>query len=133
MAARGLIERSTLAIGSRIVPVMRNFISREEMSSRPVPGQISGYVNVYGSDPANPQSYRGELDFDLDQASLVDIPLLDELDRSLGSTQGGVFDDGDVHGTIADRKVIIQALTLVGPLAQVHSTGTVDFLSLIHI
>ncbi len=31
MAARGLIERSTLAIGSRIVPVMRNFISREEM------------------------------------------------------------------------------------------------------
>ena len=34
MAARGLIERSTLAIGSRIVPVIRNFISRDEMKSR---------------------------------------------------------------------------------------------------
>ena len=102
-------------------------ISREEMSSRPVPGQISGFVNVYGTDPSNPLSYRGELSFDLDQASLVDIPLLDELDRSLGSTGGGVFDDGDIHGTIIERKIQIDNLTLVGPLAQVHAQGTVDF------
>ena len=34
MAARGLIERSMLAMGSRIVPVIRNFISREETKSR---------------------------------------------------------------------------------------------------
>jgi translocation and assembly module TamB len=67
------------------------------------------------------------MDFDLDQASLVDIPLLDELDRALGSTEGGVFDDGDLHGTISDRRVRIDRLTLVGPLAQVHATGTVDF------
>ena len=102
-------------------------ISRDELGSRPVPGRLSGYVNLYGTDPAQPLSYRGDLDFDLDQASLVDIPLLDELDRSLGSAQGGVFDDGDIHGTIADRKVHIDYLTLVGPLAQVHATGTVDF------
>jgi translocation and assembly module TamB len=102
-------------------------ISREEMGSRPVPGRLSGYVNVYGTDPAQPVSYRGDLDFDLSQASLIDIPLLDELDRSLGSTQGGVFDDGDLHGTISDRKVHIDYLTLAGPLAQVHATGMVDF------
>jgi hypothetical protein len=102
-------------------------ISREEMGSRPVPGRLSGYVNVYGTDPAQPHTYRGELDFDLGQASLVDIPLLDELDRSLGSTQGGVFDDGDLHGVISDRKVHIDHLTLAGPLAQVHAAGTVDF------
>jgi translocation and assembly module TamB len=102
-------------------------VSRDEIGIRPVPGRLSGYVNVYGTDPANPFSYRGDLDFDLDQASLVDIPLLDELDRSLGSTQGGVFDDGDLHGTIYDRKVHIDELTLVGPLAQVHAAGTMDF------
>ncbi len=102
-------------------------ISREEMGTRPVPGRLSGYINVYGTDPSNPVSYRGDLDFDLDQASLVDIPLLDELDRQLGSAQGGVFDDGDIHGTISERKVHIDQLTLVGPLAQVHATGTVDF------
>jgi translocation and assembly module TamB len=102
-------------------------ISRDELGSRPVPGRLSGFVNVYGTDPAQPMSYRGELNFDMDQASLVDIPLLDELDRSLGSTEGGVFDDGDLHATIADRKVHIDSLTLVGPLAQVHATGTLDF------
>jgi translocation and assembly module TamB len=102
-------------------------ISRDQMGSRPVPGRLSGYVNVYGSDPAQPFGYRGELEFDMDQASLVDIPLLDELDRSLGSIQGGVFDDGDLHGVIADRKVYIDRLTLVGPLAQVHAAGTLDF------
>jgi translocation and assembly module TamB len=102
-------------------------ISREEMGTRPVPGRLSGYINVYGADPANLLTYRGDLDFDLDQASLVDIPLLDELDRQLGSTQGGVFEDGDLHGTIYDRKVRIDQLTLAGPLAQVHATGTMDF------
>ena len=102
-------------------------ISRDELGSRPVPGRLSGYVNVYGTDPAQPASYRGDLDFDLDQASLVDIPLLDELDRALGSTEGGVFDDGDLHGTISDRRIRIDRLTLVGPLAQVHAAGTMDF------
>jgi translocation and assembly module TamB len=102
-------------------------ISRDELGSRPVPGKLSGYVNVYGTDPKDPATYRGDMDFDLDQASLVDIPLLDELDRALGSTEGGVFDDGDLHGTISDRRIRIDRLTLVGPLAQVHATGTVDF------
>ncbi len=102
-------------------------ISRDEMANRSVPGRISGFATVTGSDPLQPASYRGELDFDLAQASLVDIPLLDELDRSLGSAQGGVFDEGDLHGTIADQRIRIDRLTLVGPLAQVHATGWLDF------
>ncbi len=102
-------------------------LSREEMGTRSVPGRLSGFASIYGTDPANPTSYRGEMVFDLDQASLVDIPLLDELDRSLGSTGGGVFDDGDIHATIAERKLYIQQLTLVGPLMQVHATGTMHF------
>src|SRR5262249_34520646 len=102
-------------------------MSREGLGSRPVPGRLSGYVNVYGNDPANPSSWRGELNFDLDRASLVDIPLLDELHRSLCSTHGVVFAAGALRGAIADRGVPTQHLTLVGPLAQVHATGTMDF------
>ncbi len=102
-------------------------ISRDEQANRSVPGRISGFANVTGSDPLQPASYRGELDFDLVQASLVNIPLLDELDRSLGSAQGGVFDEGDLHGTIADQRIRIDRLTLVGPLAQVHAAGWLDF------
>ena len=71
-------------------------ISRDELGSRPVPGRLSGYRQRLRHRPGAAASYRGDLDFDLDQASLVDIPLLDELDRSLGSAQGGVFDDGDI-------------------------------------
>lgn len=102
-------------------------ISREEMGTRPVPGRLSGFINVYGTDPAQPYTYRGEMNFDLDQASLVDIPLLDELDRQLGSREGGVFDDGDIHATFNDRRIHIDRMTLVGPLMQVHAMGTMDF------
>ncbi len=102
-------------------------ISREEMGTRPMPGRLSGFINLYGTDPAQPYTYRGEMSFDLDQASLLDIPLLDELDRQLGSREGGVFDDGDIHATINDRKIHIDRMTLVGPLMQVHATGTMDF------
>ncbi len=102
-------------------------MSRDEVANRSVPGRISGFATVYGTDPLQPASYRGELDFDLVQASLVDIPLLDELDRSLGSAQGGVFDEGDLHGLIADQRLRIDRLTLIGPLAQVHATGWLDF------
>ncbi len=102
-------------------------ISREEMGTRPVPGRLSGFINLDGTDPAQPYTYRGEMSFDLDQASLVDIPLLDELDRQLGSREGGVFDDGDIHATINDRKIHIDRMTLVGPLMQVHAMGTMDF------
>ncbi|HZW31592.1 MAG TPA: AsmA-like C-terminal region-containing protein, partial [Isosphaeraceae bacterium] len=102
-------------------------VSREELANRPMPGQLSGFATLSGPDPLQLSGYRGELDFDLVQASLLDIPLLDELDRSLGSAQGGVFDAGDMHGTIADRKITIDHLTLVGPLAQVHASGSVDF------
>jgi translocation and assembly module TamB len=102
-------------------------VSREELASRPMPGRLSGVVTLSGPDPLQLSSYRGELNFDLVQASLLDIPLLDELDRSLGSAHGGVFDAGDLHGTIADRRISIDHLTLVGPLAQVHASGSVDF------
>jgi translocation and assembly module TamB len=102
-------------------------ISRDEMANRSVPGRISGFMTVSGSDPLQPAGYRGELDFDLVQASIGDIPLLDELDRSLGSAEGGVFDEGDFHGIIADQRIRVDRLTLVGPLAQIHATGTVDF------
>jgi hypothetical protein len=102
-------------------------LSRDENGNRPIPGRISGAATLSGPDPLQPAGLRGELDFDLIQASLVDIPLLDELDRSLGSAQGGVFDQGALHGTVADRRIHIDRLTLVGPLAQVHATGSLEF------
>ncbi len=124
-----------IALGSRrdfraklfVNDVNLRVISRDELANRSVPGRISGYMTISGPDPLQPAGYRGELDFDLVQASIGDIPLLDELDRSLGSAQGGVFDEGDFHGVIADQRIRVDHLTLVGPLAQVHATGTVDF------
>ena len=124
-----------IALGSRrdfraklfVDDVDLRVISRDEMANRSMPGRISGFLTLSGLDPLQPASYRGELDFDLVQASIGDIPLLDELDRSLGSARGGIFDQGDFHGVIADQKVRIDHLTLVGPLAQIHASGTLDF------
>jgi translocation and assembly module TamB len=126
-AAMALGDRRDFRAKLFVDDVDLRVVSREEMGSRPIPGRLSGFATLSGTDPLQLSGYRGELVFNLVQASLLDIPLLDELDRSLGSAQGGVFDAGDLHGTIADRRISIDRLTLVGPLAQVHATGTVDF------
>jgi hypothetical protein len=53
--------------------------------------------------------------------------LLDRLDNEIGVARGGVFDYGDAIATIAHRQLDVKRLTLVGPLAQLHATGTIGF------
>jgi translocation and assembly module TamB len=94
---------------------------------RPASGKISGRVTVEGTDPAIPRCYRGKLRLDLNDASLVALPVFRELDRFLGSARGGLFEDGDLTGTIANRQLVLDTFTLEGRLAQLHVTGTVGF------
>jgi translocation and assembly module TamB len=94
---------------------------------RPATGKISGRISVAGPDPGDLRALRGRVDLDLDDASLVDLPVFRELDRFLGSARGGVFDDGDLHASIVDRQLIIDQFTLSGRLAQIHASGTIRF------
>ena len=80
-----------------------------------------------GPEPDQPERYRGRIDLDLDDASLVELPVFRELDRFLGRPRGGVFEDGDVHAVIANRQVVIESLTLDGRLVQLHAVGTIGF------
>jgi hypothetical protein len=103
-------------------------ISRLETGgTRPSTGKISGPIHLEGIDSFRPETYRGRIRLDLDDASLVNVPILRALDRVLGSAGGGIFDDGDLEATIARRSILIDQFTLVGPLAQVHALGTVGF------
>jgi translocation and assembly module TamB len=95
--------------------------------SRPATGRISGRINVEGPDPAQAEKYRGKILLDLTDASLVSVPVFREIDRMLGSASGGLFEDGDLVATIANRHLIVEAFTLNGRLAQLHATGTVGF------
>ena len=71
---------------------------------------------------------EGKVDLDLDDASLVEMPVFKELDRFLGAARGGgLFEDGDVHGTIYNRTLFVEQMTLNGRLIQVHATGTITF------
>jgi translocation and assembly module TamB len=94
---------------------------------RPASGRVSGRVSLSGTDPAVTSGYRGRVVLDLDDASLVSLPIIRELDRFLGSARGGVFEDGDLTGTIANRHLFVEQLTLEGRLVQLHATGTVGF------
>ena len=96
-------------------------------SSRSTTGRISGKVTLAGSDSANPHGYRGNLDLDLDDASLVNMPVFREIDKFLGSARGGLFEHGDLIGTVSNRQINLDPLTLEGRLAQLHITGTVGF------
>lgn len=94
---------------------------------RPASGRINGRVTLNGPDPSLPERYRGTVALDLDDASLVSLPVFRELDRFLGSARGGLFEDGDLTGTIANRQLQVDKLTLEGRIAQLHATGSVGF------
>ena len=91
-----------------------------------MPGVIDGVITLDSPNFTRTQDYTGNVDFDLTGTSLVDIPILDGLDIALGSARA-VFDDGALHGHIAHRAIHVERLTLVGPLAQMHATGTIGF------
>jgi translocation and assembly module TamB len=94
---------------------------------RPASGRISGRISLNGPDLDQVARYRGKVVLDLDDASLLTIPILSALDRFLGSASGGIFEHGDLVGTIANRQLIVEKFTLQGRLAQLHVTGYVGF------
>jgi translocation and assembly module TamB len=94
---------------------------------RPPTGKVSGRMVLQGPNAEHLDKIRGRVDLDLDDASLIELPLFKELDRFLGSSGGGLFDDGDVHGTIANRTLYLEQLTLTGKLVQMHATGSITF------
>ena len=96
-------------------------------SRQPASGRISGRVMLTGPNPADPERYRGRVNLDLTDASLVQVPVFRELDRFLGSASGGIFEDGDLIGVVAHRSLTVESLTLAGRLAQVHGTGKISF------
>jgi translocation and assembly module TamB len=94
---------------------------------RPASGRISGRLSLNGPDPAEVARYRGRVILDLDDASILSLPILSALDRFLGSASGGIFEHGDLVCTIANKQVIVETFTLKGRIAQLHTTGTVGF------
>jgi translocation and assembly module TamB len=94
---------------------------------QPASGRISGRITLDGPDPAQLQRLRGKLVLDLDDGSLVALPVFREIDQFLGSARGGIFEDGDLIATIAHRQLVVEMLTLEGRLAQLHAAGTVGF------
>jgi translocation and assembly module TamB len=90
-------------------------------------GKVSGKIMLQGPNAEHLDKIRGRVDLDLDDASLFEVPLFKELDRFLGSAGGGLFDDGDVHGTIANRTLFLEQMTLTGRLVQLHATGSITF------
>ncbi len=105
----------------------------ESDARRPASGKVSGLITVQGPDPSKPQGYRGKVNLSLDDASLVTMPVFRELDRFLGSSRGGMFEAGDLTGTIANGQLIIESATLQGRLAQMHISGTVGFDSQVNL
>jgi translocation and assembly module TamB len=93
---------------------------------RPPSGRLSGKISLTGPHPDDISKMRGKIDVDLDDASLVELPVFKELDRFLGSARGGgLFEDGSLLGTIFNRTLFVEQLTLKGKLIQIHATGSV--------
>ena len=96
-------------------------------TKKPAAGKVSGKIALNGPDPSRTDQLRGRIDLDLSDASLLELPIFRELDRFLGSAQGGVFEDGELHAVIANRQIVVETLALEGRLLQMHAAGTVGF------
>lgn len=96
-------------------------------STRPSSGRINGRISLAGPNPSQLQHYRGKVSLDLDDASLFSIPVFREIEKFLGATRNGLFEDGDMVGTIANGQLIVEMLTLQGRIVQLHATGTIGF------
>ncbi len=100
----------------------------ESDGKRKASGKLTGKITLNGPDPSHIAKIRGRVDVDLDDASLIELPVVRELDKFLGAARGGgLFEDGDLHGNISNRTLFVEALTLEGKLVQVHASGTVTF------
>jgi translocation and assembly module TamB len=106
---------------------LESFTRLSADTRRPASGRISGSLAFSGSDPADLRKLRGKIDLDLDDASLFELPVFRELGRFFGASRGGVFEDGSLSASIANRQILVDELTLAGRVAQIHASGTVGF------
>ncbi len=113
----------------RLTGVDLEFLSRiGAISSKASSGKLSGNLSLNGPNPEEISKLRGRFTFDLDDASLVSLPIFRELDRFLGASKGGgLFEDGDLSGNIANQTIYIEQMTLNGRLVQVHALGSITF------
>ena len=91
----------------------------------PASGKLSGKVSILGPHPDQAKSYRGHFNIDLSDASLVALPIFREIDKFLGSARGGLFEEGNLNGEIANGQLNVNSLSLAGRVAQLHASGTV--------
>ena len=98
------------------------------ISSKAKGGKVSGTLTMSGPDPEDVAKAHGRFNFDIDDATLVQLPVFRELDRFMGAARGGgLFEDGDASGNIANETVYIERLTLNGRVIQLHAIGSVTF------
>lgn len=98
------------------------------ISSKASAGKVSGTVTMSGPDPTEVARAHGRFNLDIDDATLVQLPVFRELDRFLGAARGGgLFEDGDASGNIANETIYLEQLTLNGRVIQVHAIGSVTF------
>ena len=99
----------------------------QSTTAHPGSGRMSGRITLNGPDPKFPQKVKGRVDLTLDDASLVEVPILRGIDRFLGAARGGLIENGELHATIANRQLIVETLTMNGRLVQLHATGVIGF------
>ena len=98
------------------------------ISSKASSGKLSGSITMSGPNPEEIGKAHGKFNFDLDDATLVSLPIFRELDRFLGAARGGgLFEDGDISGNIGNETIYIEQLTLNGRVIQLHAIGSVTF------
>jgi len=106
---------------------LRSFRKPAPDERNPLTGKITGRLRLESPAARQPRKIRGKVHLDLTDASLFELPVFRQIDQFLGSDRGGLFEAGELDLTIADGKVRIKKLALVGRLIQLRAQGTVGF------
>jgi translocation and assembly module TamB len=106
---------------------LESFARIELDMRRPVAGKLAGQITLDSPQPSQLKRLKGNVSLDLDDGSLIEVPVIREIIRMLGSHGGGLFQEGDLEGRIANEQFIVDHLALKGQLVQMHSSGTIGF------
>lgn len=106
---------------------LRSFRKPAPDERNPLTGKLTGRLTLDSPSFRQPRRVRGKLHLDLTDASLFELPVFRQIDQFLGSDRGGLFEAGELELTVADGKVRIKKLALVGRLIQLRALGTIGF------
>lgn len=120
----GLPQSQLLDLNARFTEMNLAVLAR---SLPELPGNASGVLNGTLKLKQANERLSGDLNAELRQAMLFELPVFSQISDRVGLNRVGVFERGRLTSRIVTNGLLVESLELQGPVVQMAVTGTVGF------